>query len=361
VFDTTQWKLSFGGSGSVLFNGKTFDQFTLLNNEWVIDDQYSNSYDYSEYNGALFAEVSKKWKKIGFRAGIRGEYTKLKGFSNSLNQQFMDSSYVLPFPSLSILLEPNENVGITFFYNSGIDRPQFSNFDPFVRIQDSLSINYGNPYLLPAFEHNFGVDLNLFYAYNLSLTYKHIDRPINQLSFIEDGSFIRETTPWNADKEQGLEASLGLPFELNWLSGWNSIWVDYSKYSFTSEFNRESLYYLTYGAYSYLTFTLPKDWMITNRFHINKWGGADGVSNARANWGIRVTKKYMGNNLQFFLDVGNIIPPRNKFNEISGNFTYNMDSQRRFTTFKLGFFYKFGRLKANTQIKESSSGQSDRL
>lgn len=360
-FDTTQWKLSVGGSVSTLFNGKTFDQLNYVQNEWIIDPTFSNSYDYSEYIGALFLEVSKKWKKIGFRAGVRGEYTKLKGYSNSLNQGFIDSTYILPFPSLSILLEPSDKVGITFYYNSGIDRPQFSNFDPFVRTQDSLSIAYGNPYLLPSFEHSVGVDINLFYAYSLSLSYNHVDQPISELSFIEDGSFVRETTPWNAQKEQGVEASLSLPIQTDWLQGWNSFWIDYSKYSFTSEFNREPLYNLTFGAYSYLTFTLPKDWSITNRVHVNKWGGADGQGNTRANWGLRLTKKMMGNNLQVFFDVGNIIPPKNKYTQISGNYTYESNSQREFTSFKLGLYYKFGRLKGNTQIEESSSGQSDRL
>lgn len=360
-FDTTKWKLSFGGSLSTLFNGKTFDQYSFVQNEWEIDSTFSNSYNYSEYIGALFIEVSKQWNKIGFRAGVRGEYTKLNGHSNSLNQEFIDSSYILPFPSVSVLLEPSENVGVTFFYNSGIDRPQFSNFDPFIRTQDSLSIQYGNPYLLPSFEHSVGVDVNLFYAYNLSLTYNHTSKPLSELSFIEDGSFVRETTPWNALKEQGVEASLSLPIQTKWLQGWNSFWVDYSKYSFTSEFGREPLLNLTYGAYSYLTFTLPKDFSIMNRVHVNKWGGADSKSNATVNWGLRLTKKFMGNNLQVFFDLGNIIPPKNKYTQFSGNYLYESNTQRSFTTFKLGLYFKFGRLKANTQIEESSSGQSDRL
>ncbi|MGV6862584.1 MAG: outer membrane beta-barrel protein [Putridiphycobacter sp.] len=360
-FDTTQWKLSFGGSISTLFNGKKFNQFGYENNDWVLNESQSNSYDYSEYIGALFAEVSKKWKKIGFRAGLRGEYTRLDGYSHSLNQQFMDSSYILPFPSLSLLLEPNKNTGITFFYNSGIDRPQFSNFDPFIRQEDSLSIQYGNPYLLPAIEHSVGVDVNLFYAYNFSFSYNQVDRPISEFSFIQPGSFTRETTPWNADMEQRFSASLSLPFKTSWVQGWNSIWADYTKYTFTPIFNREPLYNLTFGAYSYLTFTLPKDWTITNRVHLNKWGGATTVNSTFVNWGLRVTKKYKGNNLQFYLDVGNIIPPKNKYSEFAGNYFYTGVSQWAFTSFKLGFFYKFGRLKANNQIEESSSGQSDRL
>ncbi len=360
-FDTTQWKLSFGGLVSTLLNGKTFDQSGLTQNEWVTDPVYSNSYNYSEYGGALFIELSKKWKKIGFKAGLRGEYTKLRGHSNSLNKEFIDSSYILPFPNLSVLFEPNEKVGITLFYNSGIDRPQFSNFDPFIRTQDSLSITYGNPYLLPSYEHSMGIEIDLFYSYNISLTYNYTDKPISELSFIEDGSFTRETTPWNALDEQGIEASLSLPIQTKWLQGWNSLWMDYSKYTFTSEFGRKPLYNLTYGISSYLNFTLPKSWVISNRIRINKWGSADNTNNATFNWGIRVTKKFLANKLQVFIDVDDIIPSKNKYTNISGNYSYISVSQRSFTSFKLGIYFKFGRLKANTNIKESSSKQSGRL
>jgi len=360
-FDTTQWKLSFGGLINTLLNGKVFDQSGLTQNEWIIDTTYSNSYNYSEYGGALFIELSKKWKKIGFKAGVRGEYTKLRGYSNSLNKEFIDSSYVLPFPNLSLLYEPNEKIGITLFYNSGIDRPQFSNFDPFIRTQDSLSITYGNPYLLPSYEHSMGVEVDLFYSYNLSLTYNYTDKPISKLSFIEDGSFIRETTPWNALNEQGAEASLSIPIKTKWLQGWNSLWVDYSKYTFTPKFERVTLYNLTYGISSYLNFNLPKSWDISNRIRINKWGGADNTNNTTFNWGIRVTKKFIANKLQVFINVDDIIPTKSQYNNIAGNYNYSSLSQRSFTTFKLGIYYKFGRLKANTNIKESSSKQSDRI
>lgn len=172
---------------------------------------------------------------------------------------------------------------------------------------------------------------------------------------------MRESTPWNAEAEQTLSASLSIPFQTSWLQGWNSIWVDYSKYTFTPIFEREPFFNLTYGAYSYLTFTLPKDFMITNRMHVNKWGTSENDSRARFNWGLRFTKKYKGNNFQIFADIGNIIPPKSISTFYTGNYQYTSTSQNQFTTFKVGLFYKFGRLKAADHIEESSSGQSDRL
>lgn len=361
VFDTTGWKLGFGGAYSALFNHKRFDQYQDNGSEWIIDPQFSNSYDYQEHIGGFYVELSKSWEKLSFRTGLRTEYTRLDGYSNSLDQQFMDSSYTLPFPSASILYSPVDQVAITAFYDSGIDRPQFTNYDPFVRLTDSLSVSYGNPYLRPAIEQTVGLEVDLFYAYNISVSYSKIKDPTSTVSFIADNSFITESTPMNAKAEERYSASLSVPFQTSWLQGWNSFWLDYTKYSFTDIFQRDDFYNLTYGFYSYLTFTLPKNFELTNRLHINKWGGDQSVNNAMLNWGFRATKKFKGNNFQIFADVGNLFPPKNRSTTYSGNYVYESQSQFNFTTFMLGAFVKFGRLKAPANIQESSSGQSDRI
>ncbi len=361
-FDTTGWTLEFGGAYSLLINNQTFDRSNRTDaGEWVVDPNFSNSYDYQEDIGGAFVEVSKNWDKFGFRVGARGEYTKLDGFSNSLDKQFIDSSYFLLFPTASVLFQPLRKLGITAFYKSGIDRPQFSNYDPFVRVEDSLNISYGNPFLRPATEHTFGLDFDIMYAYNLSFTYKSIKDPTSNITFVNENSFVTETTPFNADSEQSLGASLTLPFQKKWVQGWNSLWINYSKYNFSPIFGRQPFFNLTYGVYSYLTFNLKAGLSIQNRLHINKWGGSENESNAMVSWGLRLTKKFNGNKLQLFADVSDIIPPKNRQTRFAGNFQYQTNNQWQFTTFKLGVFVKFGRLKAADQIQESSSKQTDRL
>ncbi len=361
VFDTTGWELSVGGYYSKLFNGQIYNQYNLIDDNWEADPLYSNSYDYSEDIAAAYAEISKKWDKFGFRLGVRGEYAKLDGYSNSLGQQFIDSSYILAFPTASILIEPNNVLGITLAYSSGIDRPQFSNYDPFVRIKDSLNVEIGNPYLRPSIEHTFSVDFDIMYAYNISVSYSRYNDPTSDLYFIDDNSFQITSTPWNAELEQDLSLSISLPFMGTKIQGWNSAWISYGKFTFTDDFDREPFFNITYGVFSYLSFILPKDFSIMNRLHIIKWGDANMVSNARINWGLRFSKKMMDNNFQIYFDVNNIIPPKNNFQLYSGVFDYNYESRNQFTSFKLGLYYKFGRLKRADNIKESESGQSGRI
>lgn len=360
-FDTTGWILSGGGEYSLLLNSKRFEQANLLEDEWIIDDQYSNSYDYREDMGAAFVELTKKWKKIGFRGGLRSEYTKLDGYSKSLQKQFMDSSYIAIFPSIGMLWEPNDKLGITLYYDKGIERPQFSNYDPFVQYTDSLNIEYGNPYLRPSMQHSIGLEVDLFYSYNISVTYNRADNPVNYLNFVQAGGFLSESTPRNAAYDESIDLSLSIPINLSWLEGWNNLWISNKKYVFTEEFQRELFLTTTFGFYSYITFKLPKRIDIMNMLNLYKWGNDRMISGVNQNWGIRVSKKFEKTKFQFFGEVNNIIPNKQKNTTTNSNYISYSKSQNAFTTFKIGFSHQFGRLKSPDTIKESSAGQSDRL
>lgn len=353
--------LEFGADVSALFNDKRFNRYTPENGEWVEDPVFTNSYNYQEQIAGLFAQVSKKWDKFGFQIGLRGEYTRLDGFSQSLNQQFMDSSYILPFPNAGILIEPNDKLAITAYYSSGIDRPSFSNYDPFVRILDSLTVEYGNPFLRPSYNHTVGVEFDLFYSYNISLSYSRYDDMASTLTFVDPTTFVTTSTPWNARLNETYSMSLSLPIKLKWLDGWNSFWIDYNTYEFTSLFQRDPFQNLTMGFSSFLTFTLPHDFKIMNRFFLNKWGDDIATNNIMTNWGVRLTKEFDKPDLNVFVEVEQLFPVQNESEGINGNYVYYSENQWQFTGFRVGLFYKFGRLTANTSIKESESGQTDRL
>lgn len=360
-FDTSGWNLQVGTIFSTLYNNKLYDQYAWMDNQWTLDSLFSNSYDYQEQIGGIYAELTKSWKKVSVRAGVRGEYTRLYGYSNSLDQKFIDSTYILPFPSASIMLSPTEKTAVTFSYSSGIYRPEFSNYDPFVRVEDSLSISYGNPFLRPEVTHTFGFDLDLFYAYNISLNYSLTDDPQSRLSFVDDSTFLVNSTPWNAELDQSFSVSINAPLQFKKFRGWNSIWWSRSKYQFTEEFGREDFVNTTYGINSYMTYNLPWNLDLMNALRIHKWGDAEVSSNGQVSWGMRLTKKMFDNNFQVYLDVWNIVPPRNRNELYAGNYYWREEGQNQFTTFKVGLFYKFGRLKRADQIKDSESGQSGRI
>lgn len=361
LFDTTGWKLGVGGTYSMVFNSKEYEQFMMEDELWARNEQFSNSYNYNEHIAGGYIEIGKKWNKFGIRTGTRFEYTKLDGFSESLDKQFIDSSYFNFFPGIGFMLEPSEKVAFTLYYLSGIERPRFDDFDPFVTMNDSLSVSYGDPYLKPVLTHDFGLDIDLFYSYNISVSYFYNQQPMSSLSFINSQTLIQENTPWNADHEDGFEVSLGIPIQLGWLHGWNSFWYRYANYYFTPEFERENYSNQRFGFYSHMTADLPWGLTLNNRLNVNKWANADFANQVVQRWGMRLTKEFNKNSLKIYFDVQNIVPPKNRGESISGNFNTSYYSYYSFTEFKLGLFFKVGRLKAPANIEESSSGQSDRI
>ncbi len=361
LFDTTGWKLSLGGIYSLLFNGKEFNQYKLENGESTIDEKFSNSYDYQEQVAGLYAEISKMWKHLGFRIGIREEYTSLDGYSRSLQKQFIDSSYFLPFPSASFILKPHDKLTLTLFYQTGIVRPSFNNYDPFVRILDSVTVEFGNPYLKPEKEQSIGMQVDLFNKYNFNLSYSFDRNPISSISFISDTSFTVNTTPWNSSSEESINFDIGIPIDIKWLQGSNSLWVNYSKYKYPSEFSRSPFTTFTYGFYSRLNFLMPKKFELTSFLYISQFASDQYIVKPVVFWGLRLNKKIKNDNLQVYFDADNLLPVRHKTTAYSGNYEVYTESRFVFTTFKLGVFYKFGKLKQSINISDSKSSQSGRI
>lgn len=359
--DTNEFKLELGGEFSMLFNQKKFNRYNRAGEDWNEDVLFTNSYNYQEHIGGLFAQLSKKWKKFGAQVGLRGEYTRLDGYSKSLKKQFMDSSFILPFPNAGILFEVNDNFSVTAYYESGINRPQFTNYDPFIRRQDSLSVSYGNPYLRPSYEHSMGLMIDLFYQYSLNLTYSRSDNPVSTLDFIDPITLVSSSTPWNAAYQESYSADASIPIRLKWLDGWNSVWVNYNNYVFTDVFQRNPYSNVTFGVSSYLTFKLKHDIKITNSLYLAKWGGDDFTGSVNRFWSIRAMKDFKKPDINIFAEVNQLAPNGNIGTSQSGNYRSTSEWRSRFTGFRVGFFYKFGRLKASTNIKESESGQSGRF
>lgn len=361
-FDTTEFKLELGASYNILQNEKKFSRFTGATEAWEEDAAARNSYNYQEHIVGGFAQISKMLtKKFGAQLGVRAEYTVLDGYSKTLNQQFMDSSYLLPFPNLGMQYRFSDNVVFTTYYESGIDRPQFTNYDPFIRVVDSLTVEVGNPYLRPSYSHTLGAELELFYSYSLSFSYSRYNQDQSTISFIDTTTLITTSTPWNSDYNETYSLSFSIPIQAKWVNGWNSLWIDYNNYYFTEDFGRDPFTNVNLGFYSYLTFELPYDFQLMNQFSISKWADDMMDGNITQRWGIRATKKFKKPDMNIFAEVSNIIPAINKFERTTGNYFISSRTQNQFTTITAGLFFKFGRLKADPTIKESKSGQNERL
>ena len=178
----------------------------------------SNSLNYKHNNDILagYAEYDGKWKKWGFKGGLRYEYTwqNVKYVVGQGENFSMRYGNLVPSANLSYMLSANQNIGMT--YNMRISRPGIGYLNPYVDKSDPTSVSYGNTDLECEKAHNLSLVYNLFtskWIVNLTLRQGFCDNAIESYSFYKDN--ILNTTYGNIVKNR----QTGLNAYVNWNAG----------------------------------------------------------------------------------------------------------------------------------------------
>lgn len=163
-----------------------------LDNKYKLDSTRSNLFNYKEFNQAVYCSFSKTIKKIDLEIGLRLEYTQLRGVLISINQ-VNKQQYIRPFPSLMLQYKHSEKNQINFSVDSRINRPSFSQLNPFRYYTSQYSYSEGNPYLQPLF--SYGVSLEYIHKknYSFSLYYNYTKNNSNPIQYTDT---INKTNFW---------------------------------------------------------------------------------------------------------------------------------------------------------------------
>lgn len=128
----------------------------------------TNHFLYKEYNNAGYVNLSKEFKKFDIQVGLRGEHTKIKTWQEMGRVNF-DSSYFQLFPSAFFNYKLKEDQTIGASVSRRIDRPGYSQLNPFLFLIDVTTYATGNPTLLP----------QITWAYEVSYTLKSLSFSLN--------------------------------------------------------------------------------------------------------------------------------------------------------------------------------------
>lgn len=134
----------------------------------VNDTTKTNHFLYKEHNNAGYINVSKEFKKFDIQIGLRGEHTRINTWQETGNISF-DSSYFQLFPSAFFNYKLREEQTIGVSVSRRIDRPGYSQLNPFLFLIDVTTYATGNPGLLP----------QITWAYELSYTVKSLSFSVN--------------------------------------------------------------------------------------------------------------------------------------------------------------------------------------
>jgi iron complex outermembrane recepter protein len=137
--------------------------YNVLPTETKVDTTKTNRFFYDEYNHAGYLNFSKEAKKFSVQVGLRAEQTKINTHQYQKSQRW-DSSYLQFFPSAFFNYKVKEDQTLGVSVSRRIDRPGYSQLNPFLFLIDATTYATGKPELLP----------QLTWSYELSYTLKNM-------------------------------------------------------------------------------------------------------------------------------------------------------------------------------------------
>lgn len=277
-----------------------FESYNATDNDFLIDPNLSNAFDYSEKTFAAYTSVNSQLKRFKYSFGLRLEQVNRQSYSKTLNQTFNKSTNnILPVLVFKYMLGKKEQNNISLSYRRGYELPPYFQLNPFETYINSNTIKKGNPEL----------DQNIFDLFSLGLTLK-------------DKYFFTLSTNFYSNLTEVTELLEG---DITYISYRNLGKRRLTRFSFESNFTPTKWWRLHVNpifTYSYLntslisneffgynlsinnTFTLPEKFIIS---FLNSFANGQSIGYDKPNTTIRVyssvqlSKRMLKNKLNFYI------------------------------------------------------------
>jgi hypothetical protein len=343
--------------------------FDMSSGTPVDDVNKTNRFFYEEYNNAAYFNVSKEFKKFNLQLGFRGEHTRLKT-QQVKGAIFFDSSYLQLFPSayFNYKIKDDQTLGISV--SRRIDRPGYSQLNPFLFLIDVTTYSTGRPSLLPqftwAYELNYtvkGINFSASYSHTKNNQNIAIARFKDVFPNIPQMDNVTVQIPINLSSSDYYGLSVSAPVRVN--SRWNMI-------------NNANLYYNHFNgslgattlnngkpAFDYRmnnTFTLGKGWVTELNGNFTT-GGQYGFMVQDPLWGIAVgvQKSMMKNKGTLRLNVTDIFWTNLPKAVITyTNYIEKWHAKRETRVATLSFTYRFGKNTVQAARRRTTASEEER-
>ncbi|MDO9260559.1 MAG: outer membrane beta-barrel family protein, partial [Flavobacteriaceae bacterium] len=124
--------------------------FSIANQTFVLNPQYSTTFNYIDKIYAFYAKIETTYKKLSLSAGLRTEMADISfGLANNTNSYSEKNTDF--FPSSHLSYEFSDTQSISLSYGKRIIRPNFWMINPFETKISEQNIVVGNPALIPFF------------------------------------------------------------------------------------------------------------------------------------------------------------------------------------------------------------------
>ncbi len=194
-------------------------------------DPNSNRFIYNENVLAAYASYKGKFSdKLSFQAGLRGEYSDIRGNSVTLGV-VNEQEYFNLFPSAFLQHKVSDSYQIIYNANRRITRPNYRLLNPFIYYIDALTSEQGNPGLKPQYSNNFEMNHVVKGSYQFTLSYSETQDAFMQVFMQDQEERTTVTFTDNFDKTSNINFRAIIPVDIRkWWSVSNMVQVNHNRF-----------------------------------------------------------------------------------------------------------------------------------
>jgi hypothetical protein len=359
-------KLEAGLKTSFISTDNKANYFDVQGTDYIPDTSKTNYFVYHENINAAYVNLTKKYNKWNFQAGLRIENTNYSGhqygniYTVNNNDSSFTRSYVNAFPTAYISYELNDKNTFNVNFGRRIDRPDYGDLNPFLFFLDEYTYQAGNPYLQPQYTTN----LELSHTYHNELTTTlNYSNTVNFFAetFQQDGhaTIVRRG---NIGRRQN--AGIAMSFNKSLTKWWNTtLYVNVSYNHFTGELYGEPLNADAVTGMGNMTniFKFSKVWTA----ELSGWYRTSGIEGQilirpMGQLTTAISKQIMKEKGSLKLGIRDIFYTQQAkgtidFQETQASFHNTRDSRQ----LSLTFTYRFGKVVKDARTNHHSGGADD--
>ena len=360
------FKLEAGLKTSFVSTDNKANYFDVQGTSYIPDTTKTNYFVYHENINAAYINLTKKYKKWNFQAGLRIENTNYSGhqygniYTINNNDSSFTRSYINAFPTAYITYDLNDKNSFNLNFGRRIDRPDYGDLNPFLFFLDQYTYQAGNPYLQPQYTTN--IELSHTYHNELTTTLNY-SNTVNFFAetFEQDGhaTIVRRG---NIGRRQsaGIAVSLNMPLT-KW---WNTtLYVNVNYNEFTGMLYGENLDVSATTGMGNMTnmFKFSKGWSA----ELSGWYRTSGIEGQifiqpMGQMSTAIAKQILKDKASLKLGLRDIFYTQQatgtiNFQQTEATFHNSRDSRQ----LSLTFTYRFGKLVQNAQNNHHGGGAED--
>ncbi len=203
------------------FYSENFPTIQFDNQQEQFESILKNDFDFLQQVHGAYVNYSTKYHSYSFQFGLRGEYFQYNGTAAQLGSQEFKTDYLSLFPSAFITKKVDETSDLSLSYSRRVNRPNFFQLLPYIRVNSPLDTSIGNPSLNPEFINAFELGYSKSYGKEstlfLSLYYQLTDNIIQRFRrFNPDGSTFSQTQNLASGSTFGLEITNQFVVKKGW-------------------------------------------------------------------------------------------------------------------------------------------------